>query len=112
MSAIAETVDRPSAWVGRFVPSIRAGGLVLDLADDERLGRPRGPDFLLHPAELLEAFTMLAVIAFEQGEVAVPWPAVVQRIAGSLGRSPEAAGKSNELEAIRLREGEQRSPAG
>ena len=60
-----------------------------------RLGRHRNPDFLLRPAELLEAFTMLTVIAFEQGEVAVPRPAVVQRIAaiaGPLGRLTEAAG--------------------
>ena len=62
---------------------------------NERLGRPRNPDFLLRPGELLEAFTMLTVIAFEQGEVAIPRPAVVQRIAaiaGPLGRLPEAAG--------------------
>jgi hypothetical protein len=58
-------------------------------------GRRRNPDFLLRPSELLEAFTMLAVIAFEQGEVAVQRPAVVQpiaAIAGPLGRLPEAAG--------------------
>ena len=183
MTGIAETVDQPSAWVSRFIPLIRAGGLVVDLAagigrhsrlllesgftvravdrdvsalrqlagprcevreidlesgaawqlgdgydgivvtnylhrpllralasalapngiliyetfahGSERLGRPRNPDFLLRPAELLEAFTMLTVIAFEQGEVAVPRPTVVQRIAaiaGPLGRLPEAAG--------------------
>ena len=183
MIGIAETVDRPSAWVKRFAPMIREGGLVLDLAagrgrharlllegnftvravdrdvsalgplarprcevreidlesgsgwrlgdgydgivvtnylhrplsqalasalarngiliyetfahGNERLGRPRNPDFLLRPGELLEAFTMLTVIAFEQGEVAIPRPAVVQRIAaiaGPLGRLPEAAG--------------------
>ena len=60
---------------------------------NERLGRPRNPDFLLRPGELLEAFAMLTVIAFEQGEVAVPRPAVIQRIAGvvgPLGRLPGA----------------------
>jgi len=59
---------------------------------NERLGRPRNPDFLLRPGELLEAFAMLTVIAFEQGEVTVPRPAVVQRIAavaGLLGWLPE-----------------------
>jgi SAM-dependent methyltransferase len=182
MIGIAETVDPPSAWVKRFVPLIREGGLVLDLAagrgrhaqlllesgfvvravdrdvsalerlaesrcevsridlergaaqqlgdgydgivvtnylhrpllpalasalaldgiliyetfahGNERLGRPRNPDFLLRPGELLEAFTTLTVIAFEQGEVAIPRPAVVQRIAaiaGPLGWLPEAA---------------------
>lgn len=59
---------------------------------NERLGRPRNPDFLLRPGELLRAFAMLTVIAFEQGEVAVPRPAVVQRIAavaGAVGQLPE-----------------------
>jgi hypothetical protein len=32
MIGIAEKVDQPSAWVERFAPLIRAGGLVLDLA--------------------------------------------------------------------------------
>ena len=36
---------------------------------NERFGRPRDPDFLLRPSELLEAFTTLTVVAFEQGEV-------------------------------------------
>jgi hypothetical protein len=59
---------------------------------NERLGRPRSPDFLLRPGELLEAFATLTVIAFEQGEVAIPRPAVIQRIAataGRLGRLPK-----------------------
>ena len=57
-----------------------------------RLGRPCNPNFLLRPGELLRAFAMLTVIAFEQGEVAVPRPAVVQRIAavaGAVGQLPE-----------------------
>jgi SAM-dependent methyltransferase len=70
---------------------------------NERFGRPSNPDFLLRPGELLEAFTGLIVVAFEQGEVADPRPAVIQRIAainGPLGRLPE-------LSAIqRLGEGE------
>jgi SAM-dependent methyltransferase len=59
---------------------------------NERLGRPRNHDFLLCPGELLKAFAMLTVVAFEQGEIASPRPAVVQRIAagaGPLGRLPE-----------------------
>ena len=62
---------------------------------NERLGRPRNPDFLMRSGELLEAFAMLTVIAFEQGEVTVPRPAAIQRIAavaGPLGRLPELAG--------------------
>ena len=52
---------------------------------NERFGRPRNPDFLLRPGELLEAFTTLTVVAFEQGEVTVPRPAVLQRLAAVLG---------------------------
>ena len=51
------------------------------------------PDFLLRPGELLEAFAALTVIAFEQGEVTLPRPAVIQRIAavsGPLGPLPAA----------------------
>jgi len=61
---------------------------------NERFGRPRNPDFLLRPGELLEAFAILAVVAFEQGEVTAPRPAVIQRIAavaGPIGRLPERA---------------------
>ena len=52
---------------------------------NERFGRPRNPDFLLRPGELLEAFKTLTVVAFEQGEVSVPRPAVIQRLAAVLG---------------------------
>jgi SAM-dependent methyltransferase len=52
---------------------------------NERFGRPRNPDFLLRPGELLEAFTTLTVVAFEQGEVSVPRPAAIQRLAAVLG---------------------------
>ena len=47
---------------------------------NERFGRPSNPDFLLLPGELLTAFAALTVVAFEQGEIASPRPAVMQRI--------------------------------
>jgi SAM-dependent methyltransferase len=62
---------------------------------NERFGRPSNPDFLLRTGELLGAFAMLTVIAFEQGEVSVPRPAVIQRIAavaGPVGRLPGELG--------------------
>jgi SAM-dependent methyltransferase len=62
---------------------------------NERFGRPHNPDFLLRAGELLDAFAMLTVIAFEQGEVSVPRPAIIQRIAavaGPVGRLPEEVG--------------------
>jgi SAM-dependent methyltransferase len=50
---------------------------------NEALGRPRNPDFLLAPDELLQRVGgRLTVVAFEQGQVATPAPgAVIQRLA-------------------------------
>jgi SAM-dependent methyltransferase len=49
---------------------------------NERFGRPTNPDFLLRPNELFDMFAReLAVVAFEQGEVTLPKPAMMQRIA-------------------------------
>src|SRR5262249_47048296 len=62
---------------------------------NERYAHPPNPAFLLRPGELLGAFPGLTVIAFEQGEVAMPRPAVIQRIAsvaGPLGRLPVDSG--------------------
>jgi hypothetical protein len=62
---------------------------------NERFGRPHNPDFLLRPGELLDAFAMLTVVAFEQGEVSAPRSAVIQRIAavmGPVGRLPAEVG--------------------
>ncbi|MEJ2175960.1 MAG: class I SAM-dependent methyltransferase, partial [bacterium] len=48
---------------------------------NERYGRPSNPKFLLQPAELLDAFRpLLGVVAFEQGRVRQPKPAVIQRL--------------------------------
>lgn len=62
-------------------------------AGNERLGRPRSPDFLLRPGELLAAFAALTVIAFEQGEVSQPRPAIIQRIAAVVGAPGDALGQ-------------------
>lgn len=48
---------------------------------NEKYGRPANPDFLLCRNELLEwLMPQLGVVAFEQGIVSRPAPAVVQRI--------------------------------
>jgi SAM-dependent methyltransferase len=47
---------------------------------NERYGRPSNPSFLLRPGELLSAFADLRVLAFEQGRVAAPKPALIQRL--------------------------------
>jgi len=53
---------------------------------NERFGKPSSPAFLLRPGELLElAGSGLTVVAFEQGAVALPRPAMVQRICAVRG---------------------------
>jgi len=48
---------------------------------NERFGKPSNPDFLLRPGELLElARGKLRVLAYEDLQVSVPRPAMVQRI--------------------------------
>ena len=50
-------------------------------AGNERFGRPRNPDFLLEPGELLDSVrNRLRVIAYEDVVVDRPSPAAVQRI--------------------------------
>jgi len=50
-------------------------------AGNEQFGRPSNPDFLLRRSELLERLMPeLQVVAFEQGIVSRPKPAVVERI--------------------------------
>jgi SAM-dependent methyltransferase len=73
-------------------PALKAalapGGIVIYetfAVGNERFGRPSNPDFLLRPGELLDAFAGLTVIAFEQGEVSRPRPAVIQRVAAATG---------------------------
>ena len=70
-----------------FAPLLEAlrpdGVLVYETFADGNaaFGKPSRPDFLLQPDELLQRFGAgLRVVAFEQGEVALPYPAVIQRI--------------------------------
>lgn len=60
----------------------RQGVLIYEtfMVGNERLGKPSNPNFLLRPGELLEAFGSLTLVAFEQGTLARPKPAVIQRI--------------------------------
>ncbi|THF67441.1 methyltransferase domain-containing protein [Pseudothauera nasutitermitis] len=56
---------------------------------NERFGKPSSPDFLLRPGELLERVNEgFTVVAFEQGELGDPRPAVVQRICALRGAGP------------------------
>lgn len=57
-------------------------------AGNAAFGRPSNPDFLLQPRELLDVFgAHLRVLAFEDGFVAEPKPAIVQRIAARKAES-------------------------
>ena len=54
---------------------------------NERFGRRTNPDFLLRSQELLDISQAagLRVVAFEEGEVALPKPAMVQRLCAVRG---------------------------
>lgn len=59
------------------------------MSGNERFGKPSNPAFLLAPDELLQRVAGgFSVLAFEQGEVTEPKPAMVQRICAR--RSSEA----------------------
>lgn len=76
--------------------SLAADGVLIYetfMIGNEKLGRPSNPDFLLRPAELLEAFSGLAVIAFEQGVTEKPKRAVIQRLCAVRG----------DIERVRIR---------
>jgi SAM-dependent methyltransferase len=67
-----------------LIDAVAPGGVLLYetfAAGHETLGRPRNPDFLLRPGELLEAARpALRVVAYEDG-YAEPPPRFVQRVA-------------------------------
>ena len=68
----------------RIAESLAPGGVLIYetfMLGNERFGKPSNPAFLLRPGELRTAFPSLEVLGFEEGEVADPKPAVVQRIA-------------------------------
>lgn len=68
-----------------LIDSLTAGGVLIYetfAAGNERLGRPRNPDFLLRDRELFDMVVgKLSVVAYEAGTVEQPAPAVIQRIA-------------------------------
>ncbi|WP_066333829.1 class I SAM-dependent methyltransferase [Azohydromonas lata] len=67
----------------RLLESLQDGGVLLYetfAAGNETVGRPRSPDFLLRPGELLDVARGLRVVAFEDGFLQEP-ARFVQRIA-------------------------------
>ncbi len=89
--------------------ALAAGGILIYetfALGNERFGRPRNPEFLLRPGELLHACAALTIIAFEQGEVRLPRPAVIQRIAavaGPLGELPPSARELDPSKSLNVR---------
>ena len=83
--------------------SLAQGGMLIYetfMLGNERYGRPSNPAFLLQPGELLEfAAFGLEIVAFEQGRVDQPGPAMVQRLCA---RRP--GGEPIVLPAVQLRE--------
>ena len=80
---VANYLHRP--LMAPLVAAVEAGGALIYESfgrGNERIGRPRNPDFLLRPGELYDAVAPhLQVIAYEQGREHRPRPAVRQRIA-------------------------------
>ena len=67
-----------------LLDALRPGGVFIYetfAVGNEKLGRPSNPEFLLRPGELLQWVEgRLSALAFEQGLVGRPRPAVLQRI--------------------------------
>ena len=79
---VANYLHRP--LFAHLLAALTAGGVLIYetfAAGNECYGRPRNPDFLLKPGELLElARDRLRVVAYEELCVEAPRPALVQRI--------------------------------
>ncbi|MGE3474249.1 MAG: class I SAM-dependent methyltransferase [Rhodospirillaceae bacterium] len=87
---VANYLHRPH--FPHLISSLAPGGvLIFDTfgQGNERLGRPRNPDFLLAPGELLRAFDgALEIVAYEHGAESHPRPAVRQRLCARKGIGP------------------------
>ena len=75
--------------VAALLDALRPGGVFIYetfAVGNEKFGRPTNPEFLLRPHELLQWMGgRLNVLAFEQGLVGRPKPAVLQRICAIRG---------------------------
>lgn len=87
---VANYLHRP--LLPAILAALEPGGVLLYetfAIGNARFGRPSSPAFLLRSGELLElARGRLQVVAFEQGEVASPKAAVVQRLCAVNDLSP------------------------
>ncbi|MGA8006302.1 MAG: SAM-dependent methyltransferase, partial [Burkholderiales bacterium] len=78
-----------------LIAALAPGGVLIYetfMAGNERYGKPSKPEFLLAPGELLAAFAReLTVAAFEQGRVARPKAAMIQRLCALRAHAGEVA---------------------
>lgn len=79
---------------GSLLRSLAPGGVLIYetfAQGNETVGKPSNPAFLLRPGELLDAVRPhLRVVAFQDGFLAQPRPAYVQRICAVLEADPAA----------------------
>jgi SAM-dependent methyltransferase len=72
-----------------LINALNEGGVLIYetfMIGNERYGKPSNPHFLLRPGELLEVVRRrLHVVAFEEGVIDTPKPAVVQRLCATRG---------------------------
>lgn len=72
-----------------LLAALAPGGVLIYetfMLGNERFGRPSNPEFLLRPGELLERLRDgYTIVAFEQGEITLPKPAMVQRVCARKG---------------------------
>jgi SAM-dependent methyltransferase len=83
---VANYLHRP--LMPQLAEALAEGGVLIYetfMTGNEKYGRPSNPAFLLQPGELLRAFSALTPIAFEQGYVARPKPAMIQRLCARRG---------------------------
>ena len=90
---IANYLHRP--LLPALLDALRPGGVLIYetfALGNEKLGRPSNPEFLLRPDELLRWVNgRLNVLAFEQGRIERPKPAVIQRICAVLRETAESS---------------------
>ncbi len=79
---VTNYLHRPT--FSHLLASLKPGGVLIYetfAQGNGEYGRPSNPEFLLRPGELLDLVSGAAhVVAFEEGYVATPKPALVQRI--------------------------------
>lgn len=75
-----------------LLTALNHGGVLIYetfMVGNERFGKPSNPDYLLRSHELFETVSgACTVLAYEQGEVSEPKPAVIQRICAVKGHNP------------------------